>query len=100
MDRQRWFIFQATLKQLQIVFDDVNNYSDAEAISISRTESIVDDYEVPLKQKLSDVEVFDEGNEDASSKDDSTVRSEFAYYVTRILNGTVPAYPTVLQFNF
>ena len=31
--------------------------------------------------------------------DSNTVRSEFAYYVPRTLNRTVPAY-TVLQFNF
>ena len=41
----------------------VNNGSDAEAISSSKTESIVDDYEVPLEEKLSDIEVFGEGNE-------------------------------------
>ena len=32
------------------------------------------------------------------SKDGSTVRSEFAYYVPRIFNRTVPAYRTSVQF--
>ena len=67
MDRQRRFTFQEALKQLQIVSDDLNNDSDAEATSSSKTESIVDDEEVPLKEELSDKEVFEEENEDASS---------------------------------
>ena len=33
-----------------------------------------------------------------SSKDGSTVRSEFAYYVPRTLNRTIPAYRTSVQF--
>ena len=33
-----------------------------------------------------------------SSKDGSTVRSEFAYYVPRILNRTAPVYHTSVQF--
>ena len=32
------------------------------------------------------------------SKDGSTVRSEFAYYVPRTFNRTVPAYRTSVQF--
>ena len=68
MDRQRRFTFQEALKQLQIVSDDLNNDSDAEATSSSsETESIVDDEEVPLEEELSDIEVFEEENEDASS---------------------------------
>ena len=66
MDRQRRFMFQEALKQLQIVSDDLNNDSDAEATSSSETESI-DDEEVPLEEELSDIEVFEEENEDASS---------------------------------
>ena len=45
----------------------MNNDSDAEATSSSETESIVDDEEVPLEEELSDIEVFEEENEDASS---------------------------------
>ena len=67
MDRQRRFTFQEALKQLQTVSDDVNNDSDAEATSSSETESIVDHNEVPLKEELSDIDVFDEENEDAGS---------------------------------
>ena len=67
IDKQRRFTFPGALKQLQIVFDDVNNDSDAEASSNSETESIVDDDEVPLEKKLSDVDVFEEENEDAGS---------------------------------
>ena len=67
MDRQRRFTFQEALKQLQIVSDDVNNDSDAEATSSSETESIVDDDEVPLEEELSDIDVFEEENEDAGS---------------------------------
>ena len=68
MDRQRRFTFQEALKQLQIVSDDLTKYdSDAEATSSSETESIVDDEEVPLEEELSDIEVFEEENEDASS---------------------------------
>ena len=67
MDRQRRFTFQEALKQLQIVSDDLNNDSDAEATSSSETESIVGDEEVPLEEELSDIEVFEEENEDASS---------------------------------
>ena len=66
-DKQRRFRFPEALKQLQIVFDDVNNDSDAEASSNSETESIVDDDEVPLEEKLSDIDVFEEENEDADS---------------------------------
>ena len=33
-----------------------------------------------------------------TNKDGSTVRSEFAYYVPRTLNRTVPAYRTSVQF--
>ena len=32
------------------------------------------------------------------NKDGSTVRSEFAYYLPRTLNSTVPAYHTSVQF--
>ena len=67
MDRHRRFTFQEALKQLQIVSNDLNNDSDAEATSSSETESIVDDEEVPLEEKLSDIEVIEEENEDASS---------------------------------
>ena len=67
MDRQRRFTFQEALKQLQIVFDDVNNDSDAEATSSSKTKSIVDDDEVLLQEELSDIDVFEEENEDAGS---------------------------------
>ena len=67
MDRQRRFTFQEALKQLQVVSDDVNNDSDAEATSSSETGFIVDHDEVPLKEELSDINVFDEENEDASS---------------------------------
>ena len=45
----------------------MNNDSDAEATSSSETESIVDGEEVPLEEELSDIEVFEEENEDASS---------------------------------
>ena len=31
-------------------------------------------------------------------KDGSTVRAEFAYYVSRTFNRTVPAYRTLVQF--
>ena len=48
MDRQRKFTFQEVLKQLQVVFDDVNNEFDAEATSSSEKEFIVNDDEVPL----------------------------------------------------
>ena len=65
MDRQRRFTFQEALKQLQIVSDDVNNDSDAEATSSSETESVVDDDKVPLEEELSDIDVFEEENEDA-----------------------------------
>ena len=37
MDRQKRFMFQEALKQLQIVSDDVNNDSDAEVTSNSET---------------------------------------------------------------
>ena len=67
MDRQRRFTFQEALKQLQIVSDNVNNDSDAEATSSSKTESIVDNDEVPLEEELSDINVFEEENEDAGS---------------------------------
>ena len=67
MDRQRRFTFQEALKQLRIVSDDLNNDSDPEATSSSETESIVDDEEVPFEEELSDIEVFEEENEDASS---------------------------------
>ena len=67
IDKQKRFTFPEALKQLQIVFDDVNNNSDAEASSNSKTESIVDDDEVPLEEKLSDIDVFEEENEDADS---------------------------------
>ena len=67
IDKQKRFTFPEALKQLQIVFDDVNNDSDAEISSNSKTESIVDDDEVPLEEKLSDIDVFEEENEDAGS---------------------------------
>ena len=67
MDRQRRFTFQEALKQLQTVFDDVNNDSDAEATSSSKTKSIVNDDEVPLEEVLSDIDVFEEENKDAGS---------------------------------
>ena len=67
IDKQRRFTFPEALKQLQIVFDDVNNHSDVKASSNSETESIVDDDEVPLEEKLSDVDVFAEENEDTGS---------------------------------
>ena len=67
IDKRRRFTFPESLKQLQIVFDDVNNDTDAEASSNSETESIVDDDEVPLQEKLSDTDVFEEENEDAGS---------------------------------
>ena len=67
VDRQRRFTFQEALKQLQIVFDDVNNDSDAEATSSSETESIVDDDKVPLEEEFSNIDVFEEENEDAGS---------------------------------
>ena len=67
MDRQRRFTFQEALKQLQIVSDDVNNNFDAEATSNSETKSIVDDDEALLEEELSDIEVFEEENEDAGS---------------------------------
>ena len=69
MDRQRRFTFQEALKQLQIVSNDVNNDSDAEVISSSKTESIFDDDEVPLEEELSDIDVFEEENEDAGSNE-------------------------------
>ena len=67
IDKQRRFTFPEALKQLQIVFDDVNNDSDAKASSNSETESIVDHDEVPLEEELSDIDVFEEENEDAGS---------------------------------
>ena len=67
MDRQRRFTFQEALKQLQIFSDDVNNDSDAEATGSSETESIVGDEEVLLEEELSDIDVFEEENEDAGS---------------------------------
>ena len=67
IDKQRRFMFPEALKQLQIVFDDVNNDSDAEASSNSETESIANDDEVPLEEKLSDIDVFEEENEDVGS---------------------------------
>ena len=67
MDRQRRFTFQEALKQLQIVSDDVNNDSDAEATSSSETECVVDDDEVPLEEELSDIDVFEDENEGAGS---------------------------------
>ena len=67
IDKQKRFTFPEALKQLQIVFDDVNNDSDAEISSNSKTESIVDDDEVPLEEKLSDIDVFEEEHEDAGS---------------------------------
>ena len=66
IDRQRRFTFQEALKQLQIVSDDVNNDFDA---VVTSTESIVDDDEVPLEEKLSDIDVFEEENEDARSNE-------------------------------
>ena len=65
--KQRRFTFSEALKQLQIVFNDVNNDSHVEASSNSETESIVDDDEVPLEEKLSDIDTFEEENEDAGS---------------------------------
>ena len=77
MDRHRRFTFQEALTQLQIVSDDVNNDSDAvnndsdaETTSSSETESVVDDDEVPLKEELPDIDVFEEENEDAGSSED------------------------------
>ena len=67
IDKQRRFTFPGALKQLQIVSDDVNNDSDAEASSNSETESIVDDDKVPLEEELSDIDMFKEENEDARS---------------------------------
>ena len=67
IDKQRRFTFPRALKQLQIVFDDVNNDFDAEATSNSETESIVDDDEVPLEEKLSDIDMLEEENEDAGT---------------------------------
>ena len=67
IDKQRRFTFPEALKQLQIVFDDVNDDSDAKASSNSETESIVDHDEVPLEEELSDIDVFEEENEDAGS---------------------------------
>ena len=67
IDKQRRFTFPEALKQLQIVFDDVNNDTGAEASSNSETESIVDDDEVSLQEKLSDTDVFEEEKEDAGS---------------------------------
>ena len=67
IDKQRRFTFPEAFKQLQIVYDDVNNNSDAEASSNSETESVVDDNEVPLEEKLFDIDVFEEENEDAGS---------------------------------
>ena len=45
---------------MQIVSDDVNNDSDAEATSSSETESVVDDDEGFLEEELSDIDVFEE----------------------------------------
>ena len=67
INRPRRFTFQEALEQLQIVSDDVNNDSDAEVTSSSETESVVDDDEVPLEEELSDIDVFEEENEDAGS---------------------------------
>ena len=66
IDKQR-FTFPEALKKFQIVFDDVNNDSDAEASSNSETKSIVDDDEVSLEVKLSDIDVFEEENKHAGS---------------------------------
>ena len=67
IDKQRRFTFSEALKQLRIVFDNVNNDSDAEASSNSKTESIVDNEKVPLDEKLFDIDVFEEENKDAGS---------------------------------
>ena len=67
MDRQRRFTFQEALKQLQIVSDDLNNDLDAEATSSSETEFVVDDDEASLEEELSDIDVFEEENEDGVS---------------------------------
>ena len=56
MDRQRRFTFQEALKQLQIVSDDLNNDSDAEATSSSETESIVDG--VPVSYIIKSIPSF------------------------------------------
>ena len=69
IDKEGRFTFPEALKQLQIVFDDVNNDSDAEASSNSETESIADDDEVLLEEKLSDIDVFEKENEDAGSEE-------------------------------
>ena len=94
IDKQRKFTFPEALKQLQIAFDDVNHDSDAEASSNSKTESIVDDNEVPLEEKLSDIEVFEEENEDVGSDeyqepndDDGSLEDE-AQVATTAGNGT------------
>ena len=63
IDKQKRFTFPEAPKQPYIVFDDVNNDSDAKVSRKSETESIVDD----LEEKLSDIDVFEEENEDAGS---------------------------------
>ena len=69
MDRQRKFTFQEALKQLQVVSDGMNNEFDAKSTSSNEMESIVDDDNVPLEEELSDIDVFEEKNEDAGSNE-------------------------------
>ena len=71
MDRQRRFTFQEALPQMQIVFDDVDNNSDAEDTSASESESISDDDKLPVPpEELSDIDVYEEESEDDFSDED------------------------------
>ena len=71
MNRQRRFTFQEALRQMQKVFDDVDNDSDAENTSASESESISDDVELPVPpEELSDIDVYEEESEDDFSDED------------------------------
>ena len=71
MDRQRRFTFQEALRQMQIVFDDVDSDSDAEDTSASESESISDDDELSVPpEELSDIDVYEEESEDDFSDED------------------------------
>ena len=71
MNRQRRFTFQEALRQMQKVFDDVDNDSDAEDTSASESESISDDVELPVPpEELSDIDVYEEESEDDFSDED------------------------------
>ena len=47
----------------------MNNEFDAKSTSSSEMECIVDDDKVPLEEELSDIDAFEEENEDAGSNE-------------------------------